>query len=550
MEMNERIKKAVAAVFRIDQQANISITINEPMNHQLNVFKNQLWYRGDASELHQFYQLFDDMCGNTKFWRASATTGVHFRKIHTGLPALIVDRLRDIVVDDMNEFEFSTDNTKKKQWEKMTSEYNFNSLIGDAIATTLWAGDGAFKISMDPETSQYPIVEFYGADRVEFEKKRGRLETIIFKTERLKKGKRFILHEFYGRHGVHYKLFDGDGREVTVPEIEDFSDLLPVMYSNDLVMAVPLIFEKSPKYEGRGKSIFDTKVDSFDSYDEVWSQWMEALRDNRVTRYIPDNLLPKDVNNNLLQPNSFDNRYIKTESQSNKENAVDKITIEGGNLQADGLLATYVTALDLCLQGLISPSTLGIDVKKLDNAESQREKEKATLYTRNRIIKALEVAIPQLVNAMFGTIDTLDQKELNPVDVTVSWGEYANPSFEAVVDTVGKAKQYGIMSTYRSVKEMYGDSMSDEEVLAEVGRIQAESGVMDATQTTLPDTGTDAPAAVSTLNGAQITSLLKVTEQVKAGSISHDGAISLLTSTLGLSKENAESILQEQIAAA
>ena len=37
----------------------------------------------------------------------------------------------------------------------------------------------------------------------------------------------------------------------------------------------------------------------------------------------------------------------------------------------DSYLASYVTALDLCLQGVISPSTLGIDVKKLDNAEAQ-----------------------------------------------------------------------------------------------------------------------------------------------------------------------------------
>ena len=43
----------------------------------------------------------------------------------------------------------------------------------------------------------------------------------------------------------------------------------------------------------------------------------------------------------------------------------------------------------------MSPSTLGIDVKKLDNAEAQREKEKATLYSRNNIVGQLQKVLPK-----------------------------------------------------------------------------------------------------------------------------------------------------------
>ena len=62
-------------------------------------------------------------------------------------------------------------------------------------------------------------------------------------------------------------------------------------------------------------------------------------------------------------------------------------------------ISSYITALDLCLQGVLSPSTLGIDTKKLDNAEAQREKEKTTLYTRNAIVEALQEALPDVVSA-------------------------------------------------------------------------------------------------------------------------------------------------------
>ena len=73
--------------------------------------------------------------------------------------------------------------------------------------------------------------------------------------------------------------------------------------------------------------------------------------------------------------------------------------MEQGEIDDEGLLASYNTALDQCLQGLISPSTLGIDVKKLDNAEAQREKEKATISTRNKIVRVAEKVIPQIIEA-------------------------------------------------------------------------------------------------------------------------------------------------------
>lgn len=59
-------------------------------------------------------------------------------------------------------------------------------------------------------------------------------------------------------------------------------------------MALPLLFKKSKKYPGRGKPLFDGKLDNFDAFDEVWSQWMLALRKGQIKTYIPESLLPRD----------------------------------------------------------------------------------------------------------------------------------------------------------------------------------------------------------------------------------------------------------------
>lgn len=140
-------------------------------------------------------------------------------------------------------------------------------------------------------------------------------------------------------------------------------------------------------------------------------------------------------------------------------------------------MSTYVTALDLCLQGLISPSTLGIDVKKLDNAEAQREKEKATLYTRNKIVETIQHSLPEVVNTVIQTYEVLAMQAVTSHTVEIPFGEYANPSFESQVETISKGKQGGIMSIEASVEELYGDSKDEEWKQQEVMRLKAEQGI-------------------------------------------------------------------------
>ena len=127
----------------------------------------------------------------------------------------------------------------------------------------------------------------------------------------------------------------------------------------------------------------------------------------------------------------------------------------------------------------MSPSTLGIDVKKLDNAEATREKEKATLYTRNNIVNQLQKVLPKLVKMTLQAIDTLNNATTQEIDVDVTFGEYANPSFESQVETVSKAKQGGIMSVEASVDELYGDTKDDDWKQEEVSRLKAEQGISD-----------------------------------------------------------------------
>ena len=184
----------------------------------------------------------------------------------------------------------------------------------------------------------------------------------------------------------------------------------------------------------------------------------------------------------IIRPNPFDNRYFAADNDMG-EDVENKVNTDQPNIPHESYLASYCTALDLCLQGVISPSTLGIDVKKLDNAEAQREKEKATLYTRNAIVEALQETLPELVGASINAYNILHKKSVEKIKVDIPFGEYANPSFESQVETLAKARPgVPMMSIEAQVEELYGDSKDDTWKKEEIARLKAEQGIVEETE--------------------------------------------------------------------
>lgn len=482
------VKSMIMKMLRIQPaHENRVITITEPLSYQTNVLRNRLWYRGDPSELEQFFkQTAIDQVSKSRFWAAVPSTNLNIRKIHSGLPSMIVDKLADIVIADLDGFELEKE-ADKKAWDVISKDNDFEKLLGEVIADALVAADGAFKVTVDLEVSKYPIIEFFSGEKVDYRLTRGRLQEVIFYTEYTVKDKHYRLEEAFGKGYIRYKLVGQDGKEVplgTVPELAELSD---IAYVGNFIMAIPIMFFKSQKWPGRGKSLFDSKSDCFDALDEVISQWVDAIRAGRVQKYIPEDLVPKDKETGaLMRPNPFDNQFIKLNSviAEDKKGQIDMVQPK---ILYEAFVASYANTLDMCLQGIVSPSTLGIDLKKTDNAEAQREKEKATLYTRDKIIDTLNNVLPQLVDVVLKVNDTMNNRVPGEYAASVKFGEYAAPDFGSVVEVVGNAKLKGIMSIEQAVEELYGDTWSDEEKAKEVRRLKIEHGLLEAEEPKVND---------------------------------------------------------------
>lgn len=477
-KMSENIKRGLRSWLDITPSSPYNIRIKEVLDFEANAIRNRIWYRGDSNELVQLYEQNPEYADKFKFWASKCSPGMEMRKIHTGLPGLIVRMLAAIVLADMNDFDFPGSEVHKKLWEEIAKENKFAKKMEKALKEILYIGDGAFKVTIDTGVSEYPILEWYPGERVEFVRRRDRVSEVIFKTPYRENGQNYVLNERYGYGYIKNELYSGN-KQVDLGLIESTKQLSDWTFDNTVILAIPLMVYESTKYEGRGGSIFDGKLDSFDAFDEAWSQWMDALRAGRARTYIPESYIPRDPETGtLMKPSPFDNRFIAGDTDMS-ENGKNEIHTEQPDIPHESYLSSYVTALDLCLQGLISPSTLGIDVKKLDNAEAQREKEKATLYTRNAIVEALQETLPELVNAAIHAYNILHRKSIEEVKVDIQFGEYANPSFESQVETVSKGKQGGIMSIEASVEELYGDSKDEKWKKEEIARLKAEQGIQE-----------------------------------------------------------------------
>ena len=476
-KLNETIKHGIRSWLNIVPASPYAIQIDETMDFELNAIRNRIWYSADGNKIEQMYRQMPEYADKQKFWSSRCTPGMEMRKIHTGLPSLIVRVLNSIIVSGMEKFEFSS--PKQEQlWEEIEKDNKFRKKFEKSLKETLFIGDGAYKISVDTDLSQYPILEWYPGEHIEIVLNRGRLKEIIFKKVYMDGKRQYVLNEHYGYGYIDPHLYRGE-TEVPLNTLDETANMKAVTFDKSVILAVPMKIYESSQFEGRGGSIFDGKLDAFDAFDETWSQWMDALRAGRTRTYIPESYIPRNPETGeLIKPNAFDNRFIAGDNNMD-ENGKNQILSIQPSIAHDSYLASYCTSLDLCLQGIISPSTLGIDVKKLDNADAQREKEKTTLYTRDAIIEALQETIPELISAAINAYHLLHNETLEEVEVNIKFKEYANPSFESQVETVSKAKQGGIMSIERCVEELYGDSLDEHCKKEEITRLKAEQGIQD-----------------------------------------------------------------------
>lgn len=479
-----------------------------------------VWYEGKSDQIQDFYITTRVAKGANKeafrnsddyFW-AIVSKEKRVKCTHSGLANAAVDTLINITgipeiagtkrIFDLTDKEYKDVDSQdlNELIQEIIEENDFHMmLLQDQCPYMLVVGDGAYFLNNDKKISDLPIIDFLDGRNVEFEKKGKRITAITGRKYYSYDNKRYMLMDrrstelFIDDKGKHrrmatiendlYELENNTTEEVkckvplnTIPDTEELKEKISFK-KIDQILAVPCIY-KIDKSTGRGKSVYDSKLDLLDDLDQNLSQSSVTTRLSTPVEYIPENLIEADEDGNRKPLERFDRRYLIIASDKNSATGIDG----GSKIQTTQPVLNFQQYNDASLEivhnfltGFISPSTLGLDLARRDNATAQREKEKVTLTTRDNLVTIQTGILKKLFERLLKFYYAIQEdNEMAQADykITINYPEYANPSFENKLSYLVPAFASGGMSAKQYVNELWGNSLSEEEKEDEIKKLE------------------------------------------------------------------------------
>lgn len=482
MNIINKLKK----IYRLMKTPSFDLIVEEGMQKETWDQLCEIRYRSFGQELQQAYEGLGDR--TNKFWGTVRNAKIP-KKVHP-LSSEIIDFLTNVVKKNINDIEINEDSFKEIVAE-LNKDNKLKNLAAKATKASLLYGDSFFYVDInsngDNKTADFGIFEGKYAD-FEYDFNGNLIRAVGYRlyrkdniTYKLK-----IIFE-YGR--ITKELYEED-QKCELTKLEQTQGLSEcVEFDNSLLLAIPYsALGASAVFDGRGKSLFEGKMDAFDFLDMVYSEWDYAVRVSQPVTYLPPEMIPVDNNGNFLEPNSFTGLYLKTEGPTDSSGAKE-VTFTQATIQIDALERTLHNQIDDVCSGIISPNSLSISNKKVvdPNTSYSKELEKCTQSTiatiQENLIDSLQKLISLLICVKSGRLIDLQDK------VEINMSQYAAPSFENKLAIAGEGYKNGLMSLEESIEFIYGDDRTEEWKQKEIERIQGttQEEISDETPENLPE---------------------------------------------------------------
>ena len=459
-------------------------------NEALNEF--MMWYHGDATRLAEYYSTYigADNAKSRYFYAVSRYEDN--KKSHSGLPKAIVDTLCNTTGIPTLEIDKTALSALEDEMERATLEAQteerdallqdiaeFNDLSElikqEARARTLVVGGGCFIVSdlrSVDESLTMPIIEYVDERECEIltigNIFKGVIRYVKYVNDQTRE--RFTLSERRTYNLIENSLWnDTKNGPASLSDLPETAHLQPVQtLTIDMIPAVPLRYKKG--YRSYGNSIFDGKLDLFDDLDQTISQIAELVRKGTPTTYIDAAFIEtKMVNgkNVTITPKSY-KRDVVTVPSSKSQNEKREIRTEQPSLNIVPIVDVMTAQKIAILEGILSPSSLGIEIQRNNNAEAMREKEKVTLVTRDDIIDNEKAAIEKLMKLAMRVDDVMNGRKVQEDDIAVDYPEYASPTFEQTTATLLPLWMADAISPEQFAKMLHTDTLTEADLQKEI----------------------------------------------------------------------------------
>ena len=456
--------------------------------------ENSAWLNGTPSVLEYFFKvdyiLFKGEINSRvksyekdeNFW---SRVGGSVPRIHSGLPALISRTWVRMLKPRNISITLENDTVNQPRLDAILKENDFTSLLNKGIMTESWAGYLFYKLSIDTEISQYPLIELVDPRNVRVVLKRKRIQRITFVTERKIGEDDYIILEHNdinkGQSKISYECYKGK-------EDKDTQVTLAEYKSADISVPFFLGFLKNnTSFNSKftesifGESDYANVQSLFQMLDSILSNTELDIDNSKAIKFVSDSLVKK---NEAGTQEKFDNNetvIIMPHSKQEDEMFDMKklITLLQPEVRVDQFNKTAKEITGRILANVsLSPATIGLaGFDSVDAAaDSQRARKETSIVARNEKADGWSTFLENFLPKLLQLDDVMNNKAMGEYKVNVEFDKYATPNFEDIVDTVVKAVQGGVMSVKQAVEKLY-EELTPEEVKQVILDIKGERSI-------------------------------------------------------------------------
>lgn len=495
------IKRRIKSTQKLTENPNSDRLIFINDDEKIRIYRTKIgkiWLVGNSSELLNFFTqeqsmgyannpVYNRNNRNTFWGKSSVECNIH--RIHSRVPSAIIQMMNNI----MGKAEIKENSG---MWEEIAKANRFDKKLYERARPLSWAeGYGAWKVNANKEYSDYPLIEYYEAENVDYVLIGDMIVGVMYKSfYKDKHDKDYVLIETRfvkdKNSYITYELFklnkNNDIEKVPLETIENLAylkDKETVIPGLNRILGVPVKYIESILYPGYGESLLTDYSDLFDMIDEAYSQLGQTNRVSTPITWVNPEVMRRGVNGQIGYENLYNRQVMMKEGIPDGEGFQNQdIVTEQPQLNFDQYIRLIEFAVNSCLTGRISPASMGIDIARKDNAMAQREKEKITIETRNAFIDSERETLKELVEITLmmkewmdtGTI-TLDKE----YDVSVEYDDYGAPTLEEKRKQLLDMLVRGAVSPKKFVDDYYGDELNDEEKLEQVNYITEQQDMKD-----------------------------------------------------------------------
>lgn len=459
------------------------------------------WYSGDPDAL-------------TKHTRGFWTTD-EMRKSHVAIASDIAALSSGLIFSGSPSITHENEQTDARLQEIMTLNGLYSRLLEAGELQSAFGGVYA-KWNWNAARAKYPILRIIPADAGLPRYVGGILDSVTFwSVQRVSDDntKVWRLQEEYTNDGhIKSALYEGTadnlGSAVQLTDLPETKDVKPDVNSGAGMLLATYIPNRLPNrlypYQPYGRSDFEGLLTLFSALDEAYSSMNRDVRLGKTQVIVPAEYLRKDVRDvvfpsttetdpkNVKWTFSKENEtFVALNFDPDQQSGKDIVTFQPAIRAEDHLKVIDDIIRRIITLAGFAPQSAGLDI------DGQAESGTALNVRERRSLQTSEAKKTYWWHALINIMRSglaLDKAVFNSglvVDgeISVTFADNTQPDMATVADTLDKLARAGAVSTERKVRILFPD-WSDEDVAAEVAKINNEDGLPDPT---LGDEETDPP---------------------------------------------------------